>query len=423
MRLETVGISGERANRVITEFGNSLALVGSTDLSGILLGLTQIVSAGKVTTEEIRQITERSGLAAQAIREEFGSLIGDDIQKQLESAGQSVQDFVDRLVNRLSTQGRAAVDSTQNSIQNLQNSFFLLSAEIGSKFTPALGAAARGISGFLDGITEAIQGSKEFSEVLAEINAELSRASGRQELQDAIKGGSEAIEVFIRQAEAAIRNNSVFFGGREDAILTGQINQARAALEEYNGIAEQNIETEAELRAELARQNQALSDVQQRQTERNNLIAEQGRSAERASRIFLEERVKEEDAINASIDELEDKLSAYEAVGMGAEAATDTATEGLNETAEAAKDAEEAVKGLSDVLATLQQNIAENQRLLIALADTQVNDFYRVASGEIENYQGNLEAVIPSVVSLTAAENAFDRRHRCQPLNTGCFFG
>ena len=399
-RLETVGISGLRADAVIREFGNSLALVGSTDLSGILLGLTQIVSAGKVTTEEIRQITERSGLAAQAIRQEFGSLIGDDIQNSLEEAGQGVQDFVDRLVNRLSTQGRAAVDSTQNSFQNLQNSVFLLSAEIGGRFTPALGAAARGVSSFIDGITEAIQSSERFAEVLARVNAEITAASGQIELRAAIESGREALEAFIRQSEAAIRNNSVFFGGREDAILTGQINQAREALAEFVGIQEQQIETEAELRAELALQEAELERIQNAQTERNNLIAEQGISARNASRIYLENLEQEDIATNASIDELEAKLAAYEAVGTAAEESTGTATEGTDTATESTKELVTEVQRLTEIYNGLTQHIQEANELFDFIAQANTPEFYRLVRSELEAYGGAVDTVIPSVINL-----------------------
>ena len=399
-RLETVGISGLRADAVIREFGNSLALVGSTDLSGILLGLTQIVSAGKVTTEEIRQITERSGLAAQAIRQEFSSLIGDDIQNSLEEAGQGVQDFVDRLVNRLSTQGRAAVDSTQNSFQNLQNSVFLLSAEIGGRFTPALGAAARGVSSFIDGITEAIQSSERFAEVLARVNAEITAASGQIELRAAIESGREALEAFIRQSEAAIRNNSVFFGGREDAILTGQINQAREALAEFVGIQEQQIETEAELRAELALQEAELERIQNAQTERNNLIAEQGISARNASRIYLENLEQEDIATNASIDELEAKLAAYEAVGTAAEESTGTATEGTDTATESTKELVTEVQRLTEIYNGLTQHIQEANELFDFIAQANTPEFYRLVRSELEAYGGAVDTVIPSVINL-----------------------
>ena len=408
-RLETVGVSGERADAVIREFGNSLALVGSTDLSGILLGLTQIVSAGRVTTEEIRQITERSGLAAQAIREEFGSLIGDDIQKQLDAAGDSVQDFVDRLVNRLSTQGRAAVDSTLNSFQNLQNSVFLLSSAIGDRFTPALGAAARGISSFIDGITESISGTKDFTETLAELNAELSNAAGRVELREAIDGGVDALEAFIRQSEAAIRNNSVFFGGREDAILTGQINEAREALSELVGVQEQNIETEVALRAELAQQETELARIQGLQTDRNDLIAEQGRTAERASRVYLENLEAEEVATLSSIEELEQKLAAYAAVGMAAEESTDAATEGTQETTEATKELVVEVQRLTDVYNGLTQNIQRASEVLASLTRPGDADFYRLAAGEVEGYGGAINTVIPSLVNSEEEQDAFNR--------------
>ena len=405
-RLETVGISGSRADSVIREFGNSLALVGSTDLSGILLGLEQIVSAGRVTTEEIRQITERSGIAAQAIRDEFGTLIGDDIQQQLDAAGQGVQQFVDRVVAQLETRGRAAVDSTQNSFQNLQNSVFLLGAEIGDRFTPALGAAARGISGFLDGITEGIRGTKDFTQVLADLNAEFVRASGRVELREAIEGGIESLEAFIAQSEEAIRNNSVFFGGREDAILLGQIRQAREELQELQGVQEQNIETEADLRAELVRQEAELERIQGLQTERNNLIAEQGASARRASRIYLENLTEEEIAVIESIEGLEAKIAAYEAAGMAAEEATDTATEGTEEATTSTKDLVTEVQRLTQIYNDLATNVQEANEQFDLIQQSGFADFYRLVRGEIEAYGGAVDTVIPSVVNLTQAENA-----------------
>ena len=407
-RLETVGISGERADAVIREFGNSLALVGSTDLSGILLGLEQIVSAGRVTTEEIRQITERSGIAAQAIRDEFGTLIGDDIQQQLDEAGQGVQQFVDRVVAQLETRGRAAVDSTQNSFQNLQNSVFLLGAEIGDRFTPALGAAARGISGFLDGITEGIRGTKDFTQVLADLNAEFVRASGRVELREAIEGGIESLEAFIAQSEEAIRNNSVFFGGREDAILLGQIRQAREELQELQGVQEQNIETEADLRAELVRQEAELERIQQAQTERNNLIAEQGASARRASRIYLENLTEEEIAVIESIEGLEAKIAAYEAAGMAAEEATDTATEGTDDATESTKELTTEVTRLTEVYNGLATNIQQVNELFDFLNQSNPADFYRLARGEIEAYGGAVDTVIPSVTDAEQEQQAFN---------------
>ena len=347
-------------------------------------------------------------MAAQAIREEFGSLIGEDIQEQLDAAGESVQDFVDRLVNRLSTQGRAAVDSTQNSFQNLQNSVFLLSAEIGDRFTPALGAAARGISGFLDDITEAIQGTERFSEVLARVNAEITAATGQAELQTAIEGGTEALEAFIAQAEEAIRNNSVFFGGREDAFLTGQINEAREALEQLQGVQQGNIQTEADLRAELALQEAELERIQGLQTERNNLIAEQGASARRASAIYLENLTEEEIAVIESIEQLEAKLAAYQAAGMAAAESTDTATQGTDDATESTQELTTEVERLTEVYRGLAANIQQANELFDFIDQAGVSDFYRLAAGELMGYGDAVDAVIPSVTDAEQEQEALN---------------
>ena len=235
--------------------------------------------------------------------------------KAFKAAGGDLIDFLLPVFERLQTEiPTAPLDSYAASVDTLGNSFTQLQAVIGEGFLPVIGSAARGLAGFLDNVREGIEGTKNFTEVIAELNAELTRASGTIELREAIDEGVDALEAFIRQSEAAIRNNSVFFGAREDAILIGQINQAKEALAGFVGVQERNIETEAKLRAELVKQEAELARIQGLQTDRNDLIAEQGRTAERASRIYLENLTKEEIAVLASIDDLEKKLTGFEAI-------------------------------------------------------------------------------------------------------------
>ena len=404
IRLQVVGIEGERATNVITELGNALALTGDTDLSGLLLGLTQIVQRGSVSQEEINQLTERSGLLAAALTDAFGTTRAESINATLESSGQSVQDFVDILTNSLSKQARVSVDSTANSLQNLQNSFGLLQAAIGERFVPVIGSAARGISGFLDNLREGIEGTENFTEVLANLNAELTRTAGTIQLAAAIEEGVDALEGFIRQSEAAIRNNSVFFGGREDAILIGQINQANDALAEYLGLQDRSIETEQRLRAELVVQETELLRIQGLQTDRNDLIAEQGRSAERASRIYLANLTEEEIAVNASIDDLENKLTAFEAIPP----AVEEVTESTKEATESTKALVAEAQTLTEIYKNLSQNIQEASELFALIAESGAIDFYRLAAGEVTAYNAAIETVIPSVVNLTEAQDALN---------------
>lgn len=150
VRLRTVGFEAELADRTIKEFGNSLALVGSTDLSGALLGFQQIISRGRVSQEEINQIVERSGLFAKALQDAFGSIQSEQIQAELDASGQSVQDFAKIFISELEELDRVDPDSAANSIQNLQNSLFELRAGFGDILLPTFTAVTQGITSMIE---------------------------------------------------------------------------------------------------------------------------------------------------------------------------------------------------------------------------------------------------------------------------------
>ena len=410
IRLRVVGVEGERANAVITELGNALALTGDTDLSGAIRAITQIIQLQRVNQEEINQLVERSGAAAAALNDIFGTTRAESIQANLEASGRSVQDFVDLLTEGLARQARVSTDTAANAFQNYQNATFQLKATLGEVFLPTVTSVTRGLTGLFDRFREGIEGTQNFTQVIADLNAELSRASGTIQLREAIEGGIEALEAFIAQSEEAIRNNSVFFGGREDAILLGQIRQAREELQELQGVQEQNIETEADLRAELVRQEAELERIQGLQTERNNLIAEQGASARRASRIYLENLTEEEIAVIESIEGLEAKLAAYEAAGMAAEEATNTATEGTEEATTSTKDLTTEVQRLTEIYNDLATNVQQANEQFDLIQQSGFADFYRLVRGEIEAYGGAVDTVIPVSNRCRARATGIQRR-------------
>ena len=147
VRLKTVGVEGARAEAVIREFGNAAALAGasSDEVGRSLVGLTQILSRGKISQEELNQILENVPLIGNSIREAFGSIDAEVIRDQLDAAGQGVQEFTDILVNQLSMGARASADSTRNAFSNLENATFRLHAAIGDRLSPAV----RDATGFL----------------------------------------------------------------------------------------------------------------------------------------------------------------------------------------------------------------------------------------------------------------------------------
>ena len=153
--LRAVNLEAQLANRVIREFGNSLALVGRTDLNETLLGVRQIVSRGRVSQEELNQITERSGLVAEVLRQQFGSVLSEDIQRQIDAAGQSVIDgFLIPLVEGLEQLDRAPIDSALNSITNLQNSVFELRAGLGESLLPIVTQVSQRLTTAIDAFNQ-----------------------------------------------------------------------------------------------------------------------------------------------------------------------------------------------------------------------------------------------------------------------------
>lgn len=103
IKLQSVGVSAEMSKQAIIQFGNALSLAGGTaqDLDGVILALTQIISKGKVSAEEINQIAERVPQVRKVMKEAFGTADTEALQKMNISA----EEFVETL-----TQGFAQLD-------------------------------------------------------------------------------------------------------------------------------------------------------------------------------------------------------------------------------------------------------------------------------------------------------------------------
>jgi tape measure domain-containing protein len=105
IKLRSVGMSAEMSKSAIVEMGNALSLAGGTsaDLEGVVLALTQIISKGKVSAEEINQIAERVPQVRAVMKDVFGTADTDALQKMKMSA----EDFVSTLIGGFSNLDRA----------------------------------------------------------------------------------------------------------------------------------------------------------------------------------------------------------------------------------------------------------------------------------------------------------------------------
>lgn len=83
IRLRSVGVSAELSKKALIEMGNALSLAGGTasDLDGVVLALTQIISKGKVSAEEINQIAERVPQVRAVMQDMFGTADTETLQK------------------------------------------------------------------------------------------------------------------------------------------------------------------------------------------------------------------------------------------------------------------------------------------------------------------------------------------------------
>jgi tape measure domain-containing protein len=135
INLQAVGFSAERAERSLKAFGNAIALTGGgkAELDRVLNQLTQMSSAGRILTADLRPIIQTSPLVARALKEAFGTI---DAQA-IESLGLSFDQFYDRLVGQLEKLPEAT-GGAANSFENLGDAVLRARAAIGNQLLPVI---------------------------------------------------------------------------------------------------------------------------------------------------------------------------------------------------------------------------------------------------------------------------------------------
>lgn len=157
IKLRAVGVSADISKQAIIQFGNALSLAGGTasDLDGVILALTQIISKGKVSAEEINQIAERVPQVRRVMQNVFGTSDTDALQKMKMTA----EEFVTSLIGGFSELDRATAGLDEQM------------SDINTSIKTATDAV---MSGF---IGESIGGMSELSSVVQD-NIELLRDLG-----------------------------------------------------------------------------------------------------------------------------------------------------------------------------------------------------------------------------------------------------
>ena len=399
VRLKTVGVEGARAEAVIREFGNAAALAGasSDEVGRSLVGLTQILSRGKISQEELNQILENVPLIGNSIREAFGSIDAEVIRGKLETAGQSVQDFVDILVKQLSEGARASADSTRNAFSNLENATFRLHAAIGDRLSPSVREATGFLTDLANTTADFVAGTNDAIRSATSYAAALMMASNAAAVNSAIQ---ERIE-FLRQEKVAHdeaaegRRNYFRFRGRDTDAgteykeITKEIGELAAAFNNTAAAAEHFRNVQNQLISEARDITQEITDLGEKGANQTARALGRTSQAIRAQREALAETQKE-------IGENAVVLKVLASANTTATVATEKTTEATKETTEATKEATVEIITYAEAIRQVQANIAayvEEQALL-----TDFGDFWRVASGETEEYTTAIDLATASVV-------------------------
>ncbi|MEM9991353.1 MAG: tape measure protein, partial [Bacteroidota bacterium] len=152
VRLQSVGFSAQGARETLASFGNALSLAGgrASDLDGVTLALTQIISKGKISAEEINQLAERVPQVRRAISNVFGTSDSEALQK----LGVGVEEFVQKTTTELAKlpQAQSGIRNTlENIAQGTRQALAGLGTEIAKAFD--LQGAGEKLVGAIEGIT------------------------------------------------------------------------------------------------------------------------------------------------------------------------------------------------------------------------------------------------------------------------------
>ncbi|HEX7090645.1 MAG TPA: tape measure protein, partial [Longimicrobiales bacterium] len=133
--LEGMNDRVELSNRLLTQFGNAIALTGggAPELDRVIFQLGQIAAAGRVLTADLRPIIQTAPAVATALRRAFGTIDAQAIERM----GLSTEEFFHRLLEGLEALPRAS-RSARTSFEDLSDSVFRLRAAIGDALLPVL---------------------------------------------------------------------------------------------------------------------------------------------------------------------------------------------------------------------------------------------------------------------------------------------
>ena len=160
-------LEGKAAQQIFTAFSKAAAALGksSADTQGIMLALSQMISKGKVSMEELRQqLGERLPGAFQLAAKAMGVTTA-ELDKMVSNGQVTAEELLPKLAKALDeTYSGARFDKINNQIERLDNAWTKFKANILD--TGFLNTITKGLTGFLDILNNVSEASTRANEYM-----------------------------------------------------------------------------------------------------------------------------------------------------------------------------------------------------------------------------------------------------------------
>jgi tape measure domain-containing protein len=158
IRLQTLGVSADKARVIMGNFGNALAAAGGTkaDFGEIVRQLSQLSSAATVTKENLDPIIDRVPAVAAIIREKFGPAALGDPAKTFQALGISSQQLVDILTTELGNRVPKITGSAQSAFDSFSEAVNEAAGRLGEKLLPSVTATLPKLEALIGSAADAV---------------------------------------------------------------------------------------------------------------------------------------------------------------------------------------------------------------------------------------------------------------------------
>ena len=436
-RLLAAGVGAEDTNKILLTVGQTIvSLGGSADRAALAMEqIIQAIQLGSVDFRDFRTIVQQIPGFLEALGDVHGVEANiEGLHEAFDRVGRNMIDLLiptfDELARRFES---PPPDSYIVTIDRLQNAFFLLQAEIGERFLPIVTRGAAGLAELFENITAFLDAPGSAAEATAAFTSSVNSLNASLANVDSLEKRNEAVKIHISLVEDQIETLERFAAsdarhrGRQTFALRGvdpttlrrdedvaAILELQGELENLQGVLEGSalaidyFQSQADdLSASVRLQQQEVSKLAREQRE----LAISGDTSSQTYKNLNKDIIQANDVLEV----LRSEMHRYSAIVRIAEDNANTYALSSQLLAASQEAAAQAIRNAEDALRdgaiSYGEYVAASARVrenIEALAGGQaaLNDFWRVASGQVEDYTESIQATIPSLVNLTEAENA-----------------